>query len=340
MRITRRTATALLLGAAAAPAIAAPATRPIVPTRGFALPDWLAVDARIPADAALATLHQLGFETIRLPVDPAIVTADFLPKIAAALNVVTSHGFNAILDLHPGGQFDGDQADAAWDRLGDVLAATSPARIYAELLNEPPVDVDVWANLAARLVATIRAKAPNHTLIWGPARVQGIWELAHQKPPADRNLIASVHYYTPMGFTHQAENWDASPLARVHDLPFPTKRHAPAVEQLASTLDAADRQFLDNEFAGPWTTTRIGEDFAPLARWSAAHDIPVLLGEFGVLNFAVDRASRANWIRATRAAAEASGAGWVYWEADQGFGFIDNRSNPTIDHAVVEALLT
>ena len=65
-----------------------------------------------------------------------------------------------------------------------------------------------------------------------------------------------------------------------------------------------------------------------------------MLGEFGVLNFAVDPTSRANWIRAVREAAEGVGAGWVYWEADQGFGFIaDRQSTDGFDDTMIGALL-
>jgi len=340
--ITRRTATTLLLAAAAAPALAA-APRPSVkvPTRGFALPDWLSDNPRAPAGDALDRLRRLGFETIRLPVDPALVSSDFAPRVAEALGVALDHGFNAILDLHPGGDLDPDRIDAAWAVLAGIVATTPSDRVYAELLNEPPLDAAAWANLAGRLAGTVRASAPSHTLIWGPARVQGIWELADQRPPADANLIASVHYYTPMGFTHQGENWDDSPLARLHDLPFPTTRSSPEVKALADTLSAADRKFLDAEFAGKWNQTHIAEDFATLGKWARRQKLPVMLGEFGVLNFHVDAESRANWIGSVRAAAEASGAGWVYWEADQGFGFMADRTDAnSIDPAIAGALLS
>jgi endoglucanase len=343
MPFTRRAATALLLSAIAIPAIAKSAavkSTTKVPTRGFALPDWLAATPREPSPSVLAQLRSAGFETIRLPVDPAIVTADFAPKVADVLTTVTAAGFNAILDLHPRGDVDPDQADAAWAILAGVIASTPTDRVYAELLNEPSLDAGPWARLAARLVATIRAKAPDHPLIWGPARVQGIWELADQTPPADANLVAAVHYYTPMGFTHQAENWDDSPLARLHDLPWPTTRTSPPVTALAASLDPADRTFLDGEFGGPWTSAHVDRDFADLAKWSSRHRVPVMLGEFGVLDFAVDTVSRTNWVRAVRKSAEANGAGWVYWEADQGFGFIADRTRTDgVDQPMLEALL-
>jgi endoglucanase len=340
--ITRRTATALLLAAAASPALAAAPKPPIkVPTRGFALPDWLSDNPRAPTTEALDRLRGLGFETIRLPVDPTLVSGDFSPRVAEALAVTLDHGFKSILDMHPGGDLDPDRIDAAWALLAGIVSTTPADRVYVELLNEPPLDPAPWADLAERLAATVRLHAPDHTLIWGPASVQGIWELADQRPPADPNLIASVHYYTPMGFTHQGENWDDSPLARLCNLPFPTNRKSPEVTAVAEHLSADDRKFLDGEFAGKWNDAHIAEDFATLGKWSRRHKLPVMLGEFGVLNFCVDAISRANWISSVRAAAEANGAGWVYWEADQGFGFMGDRTDAnSIDPAIAGALLS
>ena len=124
-------------------------------------------------------------------------------------------------------------------------------------------------------------------------------------------------------------------------MPFPTERHAAEVEALAASLDDADRAFLDGEFKDPWTTAHIKGDFSTLASWANKHRTAAMLGEFGVLNFCVDGASRARWVRDVRTAAEAHGIGWTYWEADQGFGFVADRTAPDgIDGAMVTALLT
>jgi endoglucanase len=197
-----------------------------------------------------------------------------------------------------------------------------------------------WRNLRDSLVDIVRAASPDHTVIWGPARVQGIWELDDTGPLADPNSIVALHYYTPMLFTHQGETWDADPLSRMHDLPFPLRRDMPEVSALAATLDDADRRYLESELKSDWTAARIAADIATLAGWARTHGTPALLGEFGVLDFAVDAASRARWVRAVREAAEANGIGWTYWEADQGFGFVTDRAaTGGIDAGIVEALL-
>ncbi len=341
MRLTRRGFTTLLLAAAAAPELPARAAAAVkVPTRGFSLPDWLAATPRTPSPATLAALRAAGFETIRLPLDPALVTDSFVDSVRDVLGTVTDHGFNAILDLHPGPDFSPPLAETAWTLLAPMLAGTSPDSVYAELLNEPPLSPADWHPLRDRLAATIRAAAPHHTLIWGPARVQGFWELADTTPLADKNAIVAVHYYTPMGFTHQCENWDDTPLARIRNLPYPTTRQSPAVVALADTLSSPDRAFLDGEFDGPWTTAHIANDFAQAAAWARRHNAPMMLGEFGVLDFCVDPLSRGNWVRAVRAAAESNGLGWSYWEADQGFGFIPDRNSlENFDQSMLAALL-
>jgi endoglucanase len=72
-----------------------------------------------------------------------------------------------------------------------------------------------------------------------------------------------------------------------------------------------------------------------------AHDCPVMLNEFGVLNFCVDAESRARWIRAVRKAAEVNRIGWAYWELDQGFGIIGSRqSTEGFDRSMIAALLS
>jgi len=339
MSLTRRTAIASLLAAAAAPALVRAQPAVTVPTRGFNLPDWLATEPRIPATATLRRLRDLGFESIRLPIDPIAVTPAMLPHIAGVLDRTTSFGFNAILDLHPG-PTDGATLAAAWTLLAPLLADTDPAHVYPELVNEPPFEPSDFAAVRDRLAGIVRTHAPNHTLIWGPARYQGIWELDSVPPLDDPNQIVAIHYYSPMAFTHQCESWGSSPLERIGNLPFPATRNDPRVEAVAASLNDTDRAVLDEAFLADWTTAQIDADFATVGDWSRRTGVPVMLGEFGVLDFCADPASRATWIRAVRQAAEANHVGWAYWELDDGFGFISTRGDDSeFDHTIIAALL-
>lgn len=359
--MSRRQALALAGGAVLAalpfPARAATTVRS-VPSRGFNLPGWFDREAgTAPAPATLEKLRQSGFETIRLPVNSDLISAGDpagLRRIHDGVADLAGLGFAVLVDMHPSADlhaaFERDPAAAsgqvvqAWTALRAVIADLPAASVYPELLNEPPMERAVWLALRDRLAETLRTTCPRHTLVWGPARFQGIWEIADTPPLADDNQIAAIHFYAPMAFTHQCENWDTSPLARMANLPFPATRETSAVRDLIAKLRTAGDEeaasLLENELSNPWTEAAIAASFAEAGRWSAAHDCPVMLNEFGVLNFCVDAQSRAAWVRAVREAAEANHIGWTYWELDQGFGFIKSRlSTEGFDASMMVALL-
>jgi endoglucanase len=367
-RLTRRDATALiasalLVGARAIPAAkAAPAgPAPKIPSRGFNLPGWVdRYPGSAPARPVLEKLFDLGFRTVRLPVSADTIVgvdgadrAAMLDRIRSAVEELTRSGYSVIVDLHPDGAFArllrqdpaaaGKSAAEAWAYLAATIADLPAGSVYAELVNEPPLGQATWLELRDRLAAIVRSGCA-HTIVWGPARYQGTWELAETPPLADKNSIAAVHYYAPMAFTHQCENWDRSPIGRLKNLPFPATRDTPAVTALVAGLrsagDEAALAALEDAFGHPWTEARIAADFAGVAEWSRGNDCPVILDEFGALGFCSDVASRANWTRAVRKAAEANGVGWTYWELDNGFGFIrDRRSTEGFDRSMIDALL-
>jgi endoglucanase len=364
--VTRRRAAALIAaGMSSLPARAASASNegsllPTVLARGFNLPGWVDREQGVaPTRPVLEKLRALSFASIRLPVaaDPLLGDAEvartMLRRVGDAIALCVAAGFAVVLDLHTGGGFAASLRDdpaeghrraiAAWRLLRDVVALFPSEAVFAELLNEPPMEQAAWIGLRDELAATVRESCPRHGIVWGPARYQGIWELADAKPLADDHAVVAVHYYAPMAFTHQCENWDDSPLGRVSNLPFPAAVDSPAVAKLRDNLaTAGDQQglaLLKDAFSQPWSVAKIAGEFARLGEWSRANRCPVVVGEFGVLNFCVDPESRANWARAVRQAAEANGIGWTWWELDQGFGFIKSRlETDGFDAAMVEAL--
>ncbi|RRI00076.1 endoglucanase [Mesorhizobium tamadayense] len=362
-KVSRRHALALAAGAVLAtsplPRSAALATAGArVPSRGFNLPGWLdRDDGFAPTRATLEKLRQSGFETIRLPVNGDLVSSGdpaTLRRIQNGIGDLVASGFSVLLYMHPSGELvaafrndpeaAAEQVLQAWTVLRVVVADLPAQSVYPELLNEPPMERSAWLALRERIAATLRASCPRHTLVWGPARFQGIWEIAGTPPLADDNQIAAVHYYAPMAFTHQCKNWDASPLARIANLPFPaSKDTATVIRQLSKLRAAGDEEavrLVEDELSAPWTEARIAQDFADLGYWSATHGCPVMLNEFGVLNFCVDAESRASWVRAVRKAADANHVAWIYWELDQGFGFIRSRQSVEgFDGSMIAALL-
>lgn len=326
--------------------------------RGFSLPGWAdRVDGKAPAPALLATLAHLGFKSVRLPLDPARILAEprtILIHMHQAISTLQAHGFGVTLDLH----LDTDYAELftsapdqaandmqkAWTLLAPLLADLPSDATFAELLNEPPMERAAWLPLRDRLAQTVRAQCPDHTIIWGPARFQGIWEILEHPPINDANSVAAVHYYSPLSFTHQCADWGGEELMKLRNLPFPASKSDAQIIQLRTKLEQSGDQsavtLLDKELATDWTYALIDKDFADLKAWSISNNCPVLLNEFGVLNFCVDAQSRINWITRVRKAAEANNIPWTYWEIDQGFGFAADRADPdSLDFALVSALM-
>lgn len=342
--------------AALTPVRAATTSRPAASMRGVNIQSWFdQPEGAAPSDRVLERLAELGLTTLRIPIDGELLgETAMLGRIDAALNRLTRFGLTAILDMHPGERLHAllteDPATGArsvmdaWEALSRVAAEHAPTDVYLELLNEPPLDAGDWLPLRDCLAEVVRRNAPHHPIVWGAARYQGIWETLEQPPLDDANAIAAVHYYWPMGFTHQCQYWGNSPAARIGDLPFPASPDDPRVAAVRRALQQAQDtealDTLDTEFASPWVDATILADFAGLEAWSVGNGIPVILNEFGVLNACVDATSRSHWTSSVRRAAEAHGVGWTYWELDQGFGLMADRTDAdSFDETIVTALL-
>jgi endoglucanase len=169
--------------------------------------------------------------------------------------------------------------------------------VVFELLNEPnqALTPEMWNEYLKEGLAIVRATNPTRAVIVGGGRwnsIDGLQTLV--LPEADRNLIATVHYYTPMEFTHQGAPWNKE-----------NKDKSGVV----------------------WTGTdqerrRIELDFAKAQQWAVEHDRPLLLGEFGAYDKA-DMDSRARYTAAVARVAERLGWSWSYWQFDSDFVVYD-----------------
>jgi endoglucanase len=363
--IDRRRALALIGGAALAPAGARGAAREARfarLARGFNLPDQVpATAARRPDRAVLAFLRAAGMTHVRLPLRGESFMSRFsgratiaaaLADFDAALDLLLGLDFAVSADMHPGDDFgrlhgaDPDGALAAlreaWRNLSSAIRRRPADRVLAELLNEPHTLDATWRAQAQRLIGDLRDDLPATTFVVGPAPFQRVEALAGWRPFDDRNIVYAFHYYDPMAFTHQGLTWDAAdPLSRLDGVPFPARREDPGILRLLARLRARGdfdlAGSIDRALDRPWTAQAIADQFAPLAQWSAAHEAPVILNEFGALRFKADRRARLAWLAAVRGAAQASGFGWAHWDYDQGFGLLDEAGRP--DLPLIRALL-
>jgi endoglucanase len=376
----RRTLASLLLGTALA-ALAAgacaqapadcaflgettvPAQRLAALARGFNLPGWLdGSETRRPDPATLAALHRRGFTHIRLPVTPERLMAAFSTpadiardraELDAAIDRLLAIGFAVSLDLHPGERLsrlhkgDPERAfaliEALWRELARRYASRPADRLFFEVLNEPPVIRAVWESQGGRLAATIRANAPDHTIVVGTADFQQISHLP-SAPSALPNVVYAVHYYAPMVFTHQGLDWSDDPLRHLHDVPFPLSRADRRTDRLLQELRAAGHagavEELEKALREPWDARRVTAEVARAGEWARRHGRAVVLNEFGVLAWKAPMVDRLYWLETVRRAAERACIGWTHWDYADAFGFVRRVGDKEIpDQAVVRALL-
>jgi endoglucanase len=273
-------------------------------------------------------------------------------EIDRALDTLGGLGFAVSLDMHPGNRFEAlhksDPEEGlrllieTWTRVASRYASRPADALFFEALNEPPVPVPVWNGQGPRLVAAIRAAAPNHTIVYGPANFQRYETLAELTPLDDRNLVYAFHFYDPMVFTHQGQTWSSDPLSFVQGIPFPAslREVEPELARLNREGRILSAQEVLKAFREPWTAARIEEAFAQVGRWVGRHRRPAIVNEFGVLSFKAPPQSRAAWIRAVRSAAERFCIGWAHWEYADAFGFVRRENGTeTLDPVAGPALI-
>ena len=206
-----------------------------------------------------------------------------------------------ILDMHEFGamgndpQGNKDRFLAFWRQICERLK-DAPDRVLFETLNEPSrkLSPKMWNEYFREALAIIRKTNPTRTVIIGPANYNSIGSLNDlDLPEDDRNIILTVHYYSPMDFTHQGAAWA-------------DRKDKTGVEWRGT----------DEEKAA------VERDFAKAQAWAKEHKRPVFLGEFGVYDKA-PLESRTRYLKFVTGAAEKSGWSWAYWQFDSDFVLYD-----------------
>ena len=182
------------------------------------------------------------------------------------------------------------QLSAFWRQVASHYK-DAPASVLFEILNEPNGAMnEAWNDVLAENLSIIRASNPTRRVVIGPRKWNSLSELDNLKlPAADRDIVVTFHYYTPMEFTHQGAYW-ASEFTKLSGVTWGT---------------SSDRD-------------RLTKDFAQVAAWAEHNGRPILLGEFGALETA-GMTQRVAWTYAVARTAEARGFAWSYWQFDSDF---------------------
>ena len=168
---------------------------------------------------------------------------------------------------------------------------------------------ELWNDFLLEGLAVVRNSNPHRTVIIGPAQYNQINQLDSLiLPEKDRNIIVTIHYYSPMDFTHQGASW-------------------------AGRADLRDVRWLGTAEE----KQAIMDDFAKAQNWSKKHNRPLFLGEFGVYDKA-DMESRTKYLSFVTRTVENLGWSWAYWQFDSDFILYDIDNEHWIE-PVLKALI-
>ena len=305
----------------------------------------------------IALIKRIGFDHVRFTVEPAplfnaadagTLNAEYLRYFDTALDMILASGLAVIVDPHPSDEFktrlnrdDRHVENFAkfWRALAGHLSTRDPERVFLEVINEPMVeDPYRWHGIQAKVIAAIRAGAPNHTIVATGHRWSGLWEMLALEPYSDRNVIYNFHFYEPFAFTHQGASWAGPNLQFYKNIPYPSSPEAVAgiVESL---IDYPARLNLMRYGEDRWNVARLDHEISVAAAWGAKHNVPVTCNEFGTYRRFVTPAHRAAWIADIRAALEKHGIGWTMWDYSGGFSVVNKKDGKAIpDTETVKAL--
>ena len=306
----------------------------------------------------IALIKSMGFDHVRFPIEPAPLMADtpdssilnttYLAYVDSALDTILAAGLAVVIDIHPSDEFklkmarDERSIEAFgkfWRAFATHLAKRNPEVVFLEVINEPMVeDPYRWYGIQAKLIASIRAGAPNHTIIASGHRWSGLYEMLFLEPYADPNIIYNFHYYEPFSFTHQGATWAGPNLPFYKNVPYPSSPEA--VKLLLDTIpDDPARYNLLRYGEDNWNAQRIERELGAAAAWAAKHHVYVTCNEFGAFRKVVKPADRVVWLQDMRVALEKHGIGWTMWDYGGGFAVVNKvNGQAQPDPEVVKAL--
>jgi aryl-phospho-beta-D-glucosidase BglC (GH1 family) len=306
--------------------------------------------------ADMRMLKRLGFDHVRLIIDPAPLVAEahsgsLWPKALAVLDRtirdLTGAELNVVLDIQPDEKWKEQMAAgnagaadffAFWGAFAAHFASTDPEKVFFEVMNEPSMDDAFrWEGLQARAIARIRSVAAAHTLIAEASPYSDIESLIAMEPVRDENVIYSFHEYDPKWFTHQGATWGNGAWAFLRGVPYPaTPENMQAV--LAQEPDEQERLMLERFAWERWDASRIAAEVTAADQWARRRGVPLYCGEFGVYKEYADPKARARWIGDVRMALESRHIAWAMWDYNGNFGLMSESAEKVADRDILTAL--
>jgi aryl-phospho-beta-D-glucosidase BglC (GH1 family) len=307
-------------------------------------------------EADLKLIHEMGFDSVRLGVEPSLILRhgqlnpakpEAVAHLDRSLDRALANHLAVMLCVFPNDDYKRNLATERgvddfvllWRVLAAHFSKTDPDKVFFELMNEPEVqDPYRWMGVQARVVEAIRGVDTDHTIIATAANYSSLPDLLQLEPLRDANVIYNFHFYEPYQFTHQGASWGSSEWVFFKDIPYPATPDTLAAQMKNVPSDPA-RYNLFLYGIGGWGRQSISARIAFAAAWARERKVPLICNEFGAYRDTADPASRARWIGDVRSALEENHIGWAMWDYRGNFGVVEHSSTQiTPDPAILRAL--
>jgi endoglucanase len=283
-----------------------------------------------------------GFDHVRLTCGfslhagtaaPYTIDETFLQRVDWAIDQATTNGLSIVLDLQNYNEVRDSPATeserflAIWRQVATRYTGR-PATVAFDILNEPAnqLTAPLWNQLAATAIAAIRETNPDRYIVveadpWADAA-----SFSGLKLPKDAHVVASFHGYEPKLFASQGSPW-MGPEYQTVGIQWP----GPPATPLAPSPQATSYTWVTDWLQkyntlptaqNPCGPTTIKTEFDAAVRFGTTAGVPVWVGEFAAVDYG-DLASRVNWLRDVRNAAELRGMPWAYWDDGGRNKFLD-----------------
>lgn len=268
-----------------------------------------------------------GFDSVRLPVDFSSNTSDTAPyaideTLLSYLDTVVKNtlraGMTIIIDFHQACRLgdtslytDPDTVSpkylAIWQQLAEHYKEY-PDRVVFEAINEPGVNTTTFTSaklmeLQEKVLEIVRKTSETRKLMVATGSNNSVRAIENitQNLINDKNVIAAVHCYWPMSFTHQGASWIKNDDGTLK-YPGGVKYTAAAKAEVESAIKIC-KDFSEKNNMAVW----LGEFGVYQGGGAAAEDVQAYLSDF------------------TKLCGE-SKISWCYWEYNVGFGAYDEST--------------
>lgn len=252
-----------------------------------------------------------GFDFIRLPMNfgwmldyDGRLNESAMKNLDTVLGLALESDLTVLLDLHGWSQLNNDPSAQNIERLISIWENVAERyqdyndKLWFEIYNEPNNDSgkmsDIrWNYIQLSAVSAIRKIDEDRVICLSPMNFNSAHKLSSMLVKrSDKHIVADVHNYAPMRFTHQGAEW----------MDDSYKEKIPFSKDMLNDFEQA---------------LIVAEEY------QKETGIKIIIGEFGVYEKQVSEEDVSQFLSGAVKLMKKHNLSWGYWEYNAGFGAYD-----------------